>query len=56
MRVAITSLRLFVAVAEELNLTRAAQREHTVLSAARAGRYGLRAFRRLRVPLAFAHA
>jgi DNA-binding transcriptional LysR family regulator len=34
MRFDLTSLRLFVAVAQELNITRAAQREHLVLSAA----------------------
>lgn len=34
MRFDLTSLRLFVAVAQELNITRAAEREHLVLSAA----------------------
>jgi DNA-binding transcriptional LysR family regulator len=34
MRFDLTSLKLFVAVAEELSITRAAQREHIVLSAA----------------------
>lgn len=34
MHVDLVSLRLFVSVAEELNMTRAAQREHLVLPAA----------------------
>ena len=34
MRVGLISLRLFVAVGEELNITRAAERENIVLSAA----------------------